>query len=498
MVRVFISTASEQPWVVLRSGCTDTDRPTCRNDRGYLFQPNDSTSWHSQGNFSLQIEDDLGYSENGNFGYDDITLGFSPAVTMKQQIVAGIATKDIFVATWGICPASTNLTDFNHPIPSVLSNLKKEDLIPSVSWSYTAGAYHESLESGHGLGSLTFGGYDAARFIANNITFSLGPSLIRDLSIGLQSIALTESNTTTIELLSKPIVTILDAGVPFIWLPREACDNFEKTFNLTYNTALDLYLPSSTTSFSSNATLVFHIASSTIDSNIVSIILPIAALNLTLTSDFPGVSNKTHYFPIRRASNETQYTLGRTFFQHAYVIADYERQNFRVAQAVFPKSSTTDLRPILAPQPQRVILSLPVSVVLAILGVLFVLFTILGNLHYQGYCRLPFGLLSRYHNASSRSRRPSHQPKDLETSSIRDSVYENHRKSLLANGKRWSSLLIQPFELTSRTETDRMTPHWLEPAVNIEAPSHLQLRQKVMEGPRGSHEDTRSRMCILM
>jgi hypothetical protein len=41
------------------------------------------------------------------------------------------------------------------------------------------------------------------------------------------------------------------------------------------------------------------------------------------------------YFPIRRAANDTHYTLGRAFLQDTYVIADYKRTNFSVHQAVF-------------------------------------------------------------------------------------------------------------------------------------------------------------------
>ena len=46
--------------------------------------------------------------------------------------------------------------------------------------------------------------------------------------------------------------------------------------------------------------------------------------------------NTTSYFPIRRAANESQFTLGRTLLQEAYLIVDYERHNFTVAQAAFP------------------------------------------------------------------------------------------------------------------------------------------------------------------
>ena len=84
----------------------------------------------------------------------------------------------------------------------------------------------------------------------------------------------------------------------------------------------------------------------------VTIQLPYSAFDLQLTNEYPGNSdseNASYYFPIRRASNETQYTLGRAFFQHAYVIADHERNVFSVHQALFPNGNIEqDLQPILS------------------------------------------------------------------------------------------------------------------------------------------------------
>ena len=60
-----------------------------------------------------------------------------------------------------------------------------------------------------------------------------------------------------------------------------------------------------------------------------------------LTAEYPIVNNATRYFPLKQAQNDSQYTLGRTFLQDAYVIADYDRSNFSVSQAVFHNGSNT-------------------------------------------------------------------------------------------------------------------------------------------------------------
>ena len=50
----------------------------------------------------------------------------------------------------------------------------------------------------------------------------------------------------------------------------------------------------------------------------IDIVLPYASFDLQATS--PAVTEHSRFFPLRRAANITQYTLGRTFMQEAYVL----------------------------------------------------------------------------------------------------------------------------------------------------------------------------------
>ena len=198
------------------------------------------------------------------------------------------------------------------------------------------------------LASLSIGGYDASLFVANNATFHLAASDQRDILVGLRSITVDGKS-----LLPQPILAFIDAGVSHIWLPEEACRVFEQQFSLTWNSTLELYLVNDTvhdTLLKQNASIEFAFSNDlgSITPN-ATIVLPYTAFDQQLTAEYPGVANTTRYFPIRRAANATQFTLGRTFFQHAYVIADYERRTFSVNQALFPSSPTQDLREILPP-----------------------------------------------------------------------------------------------------------------------------------------------------
>ena len=89
---------------------------------------------------------------------------------------------------------------------------------------------------------MTFGGYDLSRFIPNNVSFVLAPDISRDLVVGLQSISVTNFAGFTVPLLPSPIFTFIDSTIPWIYLPFEACQAFEKALRLTLDKSIGLYL----------------------------------------------------------------------------------------------------------------------------------------------------------------------------------------------------------------------------------------------------------------
>ena len=209
--------------------------------------------------------------------------------------------------------------------------------------SYTQSAILETnvgVVSKGGEASLTIGGYDTSRFLNNDVTFDFSSDTSRDLELGVHAIVTADGSNS---LLSEPILTFIDSAVSHIWLPIDACQAFERTFNLTYDENLELYLVNDTVHenlVAQNATISFTLGNDlTLGSSspLVTIDMPYSAFDLQLTPDYPNnTNNATYYFPIRQAANSTQYTLGRTFLQEAYLIADYERKQFSVHQAVFP------------------------------------------------------------------------------------------------------------------------------------------------------------------
>lgn len=167
-------------------------------------------------------------------------------------------------------------------------------------------------------GSLTLGGYDESRFTPNDLTFSLAPDPSRDLVLGVQSIKSTSQDGAFKSLLPVGILAYVDSTVPEIWLPIDACQAFEEAFGLDYDEQSQLYLVNGDLHdalIAQNASITFVLGQLQTGGQTINITLPYDSFDLDATPPF--VKKKSRYFPLRRAQNDNQYTLGRTFLQEA-------------------------------------------------------------------------------------------------------------------------------------------------------------------------------------
>ncbi|KAL2352965.1 hypothetical protein BJ546DRAFT_985951 [Cryomyces antarcticus] len=172
------------------------------------------------------------------------------------------------------------------------------------------------------------------------MTFNFSGDTGRDFLVGIQHITSTSAAngpTTALSGNNSVIFAYIDSLVPHIWLPTDVCQAFETSFGLVWNATSNLHLVNDTLHsqlLARNASVVFTLGTSLSGNSSVDIVLPYSSFDLTASA--PLVQNSSRYFPLRRVNNETQYTLGRAFLQNAYIIADYDRSNFSVSQAVFP------------------------------------------------------------------------------------------------------------------------------------------------------------------
>lgn len=287
------------------------------------------------------IENNLGISKNGIFGNETIGLGYPGAggPTLTNQVLAEINALEYWVGYFGVNPKPTNFTGFEAGQDSYMTTLKKQLKIPSLSFGYTAGNQYRLKQV---YGSLTLGGYDAARFEPNSVTMNFAPDVARDLVAGIKSIK-TDIGGKDTDLLSSSILAYVDSTETEIWLPLEACQAFEKAFNLTWDANNTIY---SITDHQHNALVtanpnVTFTVSNSADTSGPSVDLVLPYDSFDLEAQWPRVQSlaageSTRYFPLRRATNSTQYTIGRVFLQEVYLTVNYENSTFTLSQCVFP------------------------------------------------------------------------------------------------------------------------------------------------------------------
>lgn len=339
-VRAMIGTAVTSVLTVAAGGCPSFYPSNCETSRGQIFNTNESLTWVPNSIYDVGIEQNLGLDTSGSAGFDSVTIGWPGATqaSVQRNVVFNLESPNFWLGIFGLNPRPTNFTTssssttFNDPQPSFLQQLVNNRSIPSLSWAYTAGNQYRL--DGNNLGSLTLGGYDESRYSpTKNLTIPFGSDISRDLLVNLRAIT-TDAGSPSNLLPDGNIQIFLDSTVSQLWLPESACTAFEEAFGLTYDSDFNFYLVNDTlheSLLSTNANVTFTLATAASGGQTMDIVFPYGAFDLTL--EFPNIMNPntSNYFPLKRASNSTQYTLGRTFFQEAYLIADYDRQNFTIA-----------------------------------------------------------------------------------------------------------------------------------------------------------------------
>ena len=200
---------------------------------------------------------------------------------------------------------------------------------------------------------MVLGGYDTSRFTPNNVALTFAPSDTRQLVASVRSITYTDANTksATSLLSGAGIQALVDSTVPYMWLPQSACTLFENAFGIQWDSIRHIYTVNSTQPenlLKSNPTVLFEISNSLSQGASVNISLPYTAFDLIATT--PIVNNGSYLWPLQRANDASQYTLGRAFLQEAMLIVNYDRSNFSISQAVYDSNTASHIVPILGEQ----------------------------------------------------------------------------------------------------------------------------------------------------
>lgn len=344
-VRLLPATSESAIFVILdgaEGGCTEsqcncTETQCLPSGRGGVFDPNfgNGTGWSRQyptSSTSLYFEipfyseQALNYTGTCEAGFDSLQLIWSgqnaPEGMLANQVIAPFEdTLPCWLGLLGINGRSSHMFNASSAEISPLQSLQQSRNIDNLYWGYTAGAYYRNPQV---FGSLTFGGYDAARVDMDlSVTANFSTDSDRDLLVEVNKIEVAGESTHVFQ--GAPIPMMIDSVVTDIWLPKDVCTMFEQALGLVWNDSIGMYLINET-QHSNLVTLQpnvsFTLTSGDSSSNTV-ITLPYGAFDLTAYYPLANISNIAdpglRYFPIKQTTNPYGYFLGRTFLQEACV-----------------------------------------------------------------------------------------------------------------------------------------------------------------------------------
>ncbi|KAF2763797.1 acid protease, partial [Teratosphaeria nubilosa] len=357
-MRLLPATSESATIVVYQgSGCNSSCPANWEDLRGGTFQPSSDISWKQQEYSAtdpyfyvpFDTEAALGpYSFLAAYvGLDTLKLDWSGAHTpsggsgILDQVVGAYEAQFPWLGLLGISGRPSHLKGVNTAENSPLLTLVSNGSVKSNFWAYTAGAQYNNPSVD---GSLTFGGYDANR---GTVDASSGALVVpmnsqdtsRELQLAIQSITVSGSPG---QIAGLPLTVVLDSTVPEIWLPNAIAESIADVLGLVWNDTYSVYFINSTQDnalSSSHPSVGFLLAANVSVSGQTTITLPYAALSRTAHYPLYGIASNTtslKYLGIKRTGNDTAHSqcyLGRTFFQEAYVTADYNRSQFTVSPA---------------------------------------------------------------------------------------------------------------------------------------------------------------------
>ncbi|KAI2473022.1 acid protease [Annulohypoxylon bovei var. microspora] len=366
-INVTISTSLSEIWVVESGGCSPNVR--CADARGGIYNTSASQSWSPLGAWQLGLNY-LGLGGNGDYGMETVVVYDSVRrwqTSFNKQVVAGINDTGYYTGFFGlgITPGRFNNVVAQSPIAALV---EQDGVISSHSYGYTAGAYYGGSR-GTPL-SLTLGGYDAERFEPHDTTFNL-QATTRQPEVLVRAITASVSNASSaptswpapsvaLSSFNESMTALLDSSTPYLWLPGTICDRFAASLNLTWNETFGVYLfpdNDNLDRYRSSPDLSFTFTLSSADNRddfgqpldvagVVNITVSANAFIQSLRYPFMNLiefgAAAVPYFPLKRTEENGTIIIGRTFFQEAYLITNYETSSFSVHKAVFPANPLRD------------------------------------------------------------------------------------------------------------------------------------------------------------
>ncbi|KAH7031200.1 uncharacterized protein B0I36DRAFT_323401 [Microdochium trichocladiopsis] len=211
--------------------------------------------------------------------------------------------------------------------------------------------------------SLTLGGFDQSRFEPHQVVFGLNRtspepqvrlrSITTSVADKKQAPTVWSGTTQTLLFFNESATATIDSSTPYLWLPRNTADRFAAAYGLVWSESFKLYTFKDSNSAlrfrdTQNLSLTFTVSGFDDPGDSSSSLTGPGVLNLTISGRafyqnlrYPFTNMQkgaaaVPYFPLRRAAQEDQITIGRVFLQETYLLTNYETQSLCLYPARFP------------------------------------------------------------------------------------------------------------------------------------------------------------------
>jgi hypothetical protein len=333
-LRVLPATSQSFVAVVRREGCINIPVPNCDTARGGppLFNSSQDLTFTRQSapdgqqSFYLPFDSEsaLGiFQVPAIVGLDTISIDTNVSTTpnLTSQVVATYNNPNPWLGMLGVRGNPNHILGMNSQQLSPLGALQATGSIPSRYFGYTAGKSYQSPQL---FGSLTFGGYDAARIDMSSALSVSFPDTSMDLSVLVKSVKIVASGTGTSTVISVGTTALVDSIIPELWLPATVCDQFESALGLVLDKPTQMYLMNDTQRANLQLTsFTFALGNpQNASASSTNIVIPYAAFDLTARYPLAGINGSSgptsqRYFPLRRSNSTQGSFLGRAFLQEA-------------------------------------------------------------------------------------------------------------------------------------------------------------------------------------
>lgn len=288
------------------------------------FDPSSSTTFHSNGtSFGIAYDDNT--FAKGTWGQDTLKLG---SIEIKNMNIAVCDNTDNNQGVLGIGLPGLEVTSSNSG-----SNQYEYENLPMKLVSdgiISKAAYSVYLDASSGS-EILFGAVDSSKYEGDLVALPIINALESDginstiqLTVTVNSLSVVNAaNSQSASIGAGAIAALLDTGTTLTYAPDTIVNSFVSFLGLEYSDSIGYYVGAC--SSANNEYVRFNFQGLQLD-------IPLSNFFISLTTS-SGQTSSQCAFGILSSGSETYMTLGQSFLQSVYMVADLEDMKIALAKS---------------------------------------------------------------------------------------------------------------------------------------------------------------------